>query len=167
MRTLYFCRHAKSSWADPGQADFDRPLNERGERNAAYMADLFKERGEPVELLVSSTAVRALTTAKKFAKALGVRESELVLRPDLYHAGPVTIQQVAEQLPAHVDRALFFGHNPGITEVIERLSGEPIGNLPTCGMVRIDLPIDNWAMLSAGIGTLVWLDYPKRHPGQG
>jgi phosphohistidine phosphatase len=78
----------------------------------------------------------------------------------------MTIQQVAEQLPDHVDRALFFGHNPGITEVIERLSGEPIGNLPTCGMVRIDLPIASWALLSAGIGTLVWLDYPKRHPGQ-
>ena len=57
MRTLYFCRHAKSSWADPGQADFDRPLNERGERNAAYMADLFKERGEPVDLLVVLAAI--------------------------------------------------------------------------------------------------------------
>ncbi len=166
MRTLYFCRHAKSSWADPGQADFDRPLNERGNRNAPFMAGLFRKRGEPVDLLVSSPAARAWSTALFFAKELGVAEGDILLRRELYHASPQTIRRVAEELPAHVHRALFFGHNPGITEAIEQLSGEPIGNLPTCGLVRIDLPIDDWKELSAGIGTLVWLDYPKRHPGQ-
>ena len=70
MRTLYICRHAKSSWADPGQDDFDRPLNERGLLDAPRMAKIFRERGEPVDLIVTSPAVRALTTARFFAKEL-------------------------------------------------------------------------------------------------
>ncbi|MBK9061174.1 MAG: histidine phosphatase family protein [Flavobacteriales bacterium] len=70
MRTLYIVRHAKSSWADPGMSDFDRPLNERGMHDAPMMAERFDGRLEPVDLLMSSPAKRALTTANFFAAAL-------------------------------------------------------------------------------------------------
>lgn len=167
MRTVYLCRHAKSSWGDAQLSDHDRPLNERGERNAPFMAHLFSERGEPVDLLVSSTAFRARATARHFAKALGLSETEVELVPELYHSSVDTIQQVICGLPNTVSRVMLFGHNPGFSLAVAHLTDTDVGALPTCGMVRIDLPIDDWRMTSQGSGTLVWQDHPKRHPGQG
>lgn len=166
MKTLYICRHAKSSWADAGQRDHDRPLNERGERNAAFMSAHFKERGEFADLLVSSTAVRAASTAKAFGKALAIPPSSVVYVDTLYHAAPGVILQVINQLPDTAQRVLLFGHNPGFSEIVDLLCDEHVGVLPTCGIVRLDLPVETWAMASAGIATLVWEDHPKRHPGQ-
>ena len=176
MRTLYFCRHAKSSWADPGQKDIDRPLNERGQRNAPFMAGLFRERGEPVQLLVSSPANRAISTARFFSAELGAREvgsiepdgpfPQLVQEKALYDASAKTILHVINTLPGSLEQVMLFGHNPGFTELVELLGSETIGNLPTCGLARIDLPIDTWQAASHGLGTLVWIDAPKRHPGQ-
>lgn len=174
MRTVYICRHAKSSWADPGMADFDRPLNARGERDAPAMAAYFKARNEMVDLLVSSTAVRALATARCYAQALGATEvrafdpdaplPQLLLRPELYHPTVPAILHLLNHLPAAVNAVMLFGHNPGFTEVVEYLSSEHIGNLPTCGIVRIDFPLDDWAHVSRDLGTLVWMDHPKRYP---
>ena len=176
MRTLYICRHAKSSWADTGQADFDRPLNERGERNAAFMSRHFAERGEAVDLIISSTAVRALTTARVFADALGAKEvpafdpsatrPQLVLESRLYHPSIPTILSLLNALPTEVHHVMIFGHNPGFTEAVAYFSSEDIGNMPTCGIARIDFPCDDWTMVSRDMGRLAWLDYPKRHPEQ-
>lgn len=167
LRTLYIIRHAKSSWTEPNSPDFDRPLNERGLRNAPFMAHLFKKRGEPVDLLVSSTANRALSTALIFAKELGVPEQDVLRIKALYHSSVPTLLHTLNHLPNTMQRAMLFGHNPGLTELVEYLSSEDIGNLPTCGMVRIDFPGDDWTLVSRDLGTLVWMDYPKRHAGQG
>jgi phosphohistidine phosphatase len=166
MRTVYLCRHAKSSWGDAQLSDHDRPLNERGQRNAPFMAHLFAKRGEPVDLLISSTALRARTTAFHFAKALGREEADVQLVPELFHPSVQTIQQVISGLPNTVSRVMLFGHNPGFSLAVAHLSDTDVGVLPTCGIVRIDLPIDDWAIISKGLGTLVWQDHPKRHPGQ-
>ncbi|MCB0768572.1 MAG: histidine phosphatase family protein [Flavobacteriales bacterium] len=166
MKTLYLCRHAKSSWADPGMDDFDRPLNERGQRNAPFMAGLFKERGEPVDLIVSSPANRALTTAKAFASALHLPADRFKQDGNIYLAERHTLSHIVNELPASADRVLLFGHNPGFTELLDHLSDAGVDNLPTCGMVRIDLPVDEWEQVTKGCGTLVWFDYPKRHAGQ-
>lgn len=163
MRTVYLCRHAKSSWDDATLSDFQRPLNERGLRDAPFMAKLFKERGEPVDLLVSSAANRALSTALIFAKGLGIAEDKVLRMDRLYHADPSTITKVLNELPAEVKRVIIFCHNPGITEAVEYLSGEDIGNMPTCGLARIDFRGDDWGMVARDLGTLAWLEYPKRH----
>jgi phosphohistidine phosphatase len=173
MLCLYLCRHAKSSWADPGQADHDRPLNERGLRDAPFMAELFRQRNEPVDLLLSSTALRAITTAQAYARALGASEldrfrpeaprPQLVRTPELYHPTPTTILRVVNGLPGEVRRVMLFGHNPGFTEAVEYFSSDDIGNMPTCGIVRIDLPVPDWAHVGRDLGTLVWFDHPKRH----
>ncbi len=165
MRTLYICRHAKSSWADPGQDDFDRPLNERGLRDAPMMAQVFRERGEPVDLLVTSTAVRALTTANAFARELSMQGPRLLHEPRLYHASVGTINQVVNALPASAQRVMLFGHNPGFTEILEHFTGEYVDNVPTCGMARIDFTVNEWDLVGRDLGTLVWFDYPKRQPG--
>lgn len=173
MRTLYICRHAKSSWADPGQADHDRPLNERGKANAPFMAQRFKERGLPVDLLVSSTAVRARATADAYAAALGVTVVErfdpaaprpqMFIEPRLYHPAVRTIEELANALPAAATEVMFFGHNPGFTEVVHWFTGEDIGNMPTSGIARITFAVDDWAAVARGNGHLDWLDHPKRH----
>lgn len=167
MRTLYLVRHAKSSWADPGMRDFDRPLNERGLRNAPFMAKVCKQRGEPIDLLVSSPANRAITTARFFAKELGIPAARFREEPAIYEASLTKLMRVVEALPDEAGRVMLFGHNPGFSELLEHLSEAGTGDLPTCGMARIDILLDSWSAVAKGTGTLVWLDGPKRHTGQG
>jgi len=164
MRTLYIVRHAKSSWSDPAVDDFHRPLNERGQRDAPFMAHAFHTRNEPVDLLVSSPAVRALSTARHFAKALGIDKGAIVEDRSLYLADLPTLLKRVNQLPDTADRVVLFGHNPGLSDLVEHLGDDDLGELPTCAVVRIDLPIDAWAEASMGLGTVVWHDHPKQHP---
>lgn len=166
MRTLYLCRHAKSSWADPGQPDHARPLNERGLRDAPLMARHLKGRGEPVQLVVSSDAVRARTTARFFADALGIGDEAFRLESRLYHASVEAIAQVVAGLPDAAERVMLFGHNPGFSQAVEHFCDDAFGELPTCGLVRIDFVADSWKETGRGLGTLVWFEYPKRVLGQ-
>lgn len=166
MKTLYLCRHAKSSWADLGMEDFDRPLNDRGLRNAPHMAQTFKERGEPVDLIMSSPANRALTTAHFFAKNLKLPAERFVQNKSIYHAERSALLRIVQELPDSAQRVMLFGHNPGFSELVQHLCDGGVGDLPTCGLVRIDLPVNEWQLASRDLGTLVWFDYPKRHPGQ-
>ncbi len=142
--------------------DHDRPLNERGLTNAPVMAKRFVQRKEPVDLVISSTAVRALATATIFMDALGKKKPEMNQEPRIYEASVRSILEVISELPRNNQRVLFFGHNPGFSNLIDHLTGEALGNLPTCGIARIDLGIDDWKAVSKGLGTLVWLDHPDR-----
>lgn len=167
MLSLYITRHAKSSWTDAGMPDFDRPLNERGMKNAVFMAKRFYEREEPLDLILSSTAVRALTTALIFAKQLDMGEPRFERMSTLYHSTVPNLLSTLHSLPDTKRRVMIFGHEPGFTELVEHLCGENIGSLPTCGTVRIDLHVDQWDLVSHGTGTMIWMDYPKQHAGQG
>lgn len=173
MRTLYICRHAKSSWADPGQDDHERPLNARGETDAPFMARLFRERGVPADLILSSTAVRAESTARRYATQLGAAPVErfdpfmprpqFVLDPRLYHSSVPVISEIVNALPVSAPHVLLFGHNPGFTEVVEWFTGEDIGNMPTSGIACISFGVNDWRLAGRGTGHLEWLDHPKRH----
>ena len=163
MRTLYITRHAKSSWDDPRSDDFHRPLNDRGQRDAPFMAQVFRSRNEPVDLFLSSSAVRALTTAHLFAKALGVERSAVQEDRNIYLADLPTLIKRVDQLPDSAKRVMLFGHNPGLSELVEYLGDADLGEIPTCAIVRIDLPIDSWKEASRGLGSVVWSDFPKRH----
>ncbi|MFT3885859.1 MAG: histidine phosphatase family protein [Flavobacteriales bacterium] len=159
MRTLYLVRHAKSSWAEAGLADRDRPLNERGLHDAPEMAARFKARNEPVDLLVSSPAKRAIRTARFFAQALGIPDITEVER--IYEAHHRSIQHLIEELPDTAQRVMLFGHNPGFSSLAEHLAQGGLGELPTCAIVRIDFTTNTWKEISGGTGTLVWWDQPK------
>ena len=163
MRTLYLTRHAKSSRDDPRMDDFHRPLNERGMRDAPFMAQRFNARGEPVDMLVSSPALRAITTAGFFAGALGVQVDRIRQVPDIYLATARTLLRIVNDLPDEVHRVMLFGHNPGFSDLVALLGGDVVGDMPTCATVRIDLPVGSWREVSAGIGTVAWTDHPKRH----
>jgi phosphohistidine phosphatase len=163
MLTLYLTRHAKSSKEDPQLRDIDRPLNDRGVSDAALMAERFAARNEPVDLLVSSTALRASTTARAFAKALGFDDGKITGTEDIYLADTNVLLRVVNALPDNDRRIMLFGHNPGFSALAEALVDEGLGELPTCATVRIDFDLVSWDKVSRGAGKLVWIDFPSKH----
>ncbi len=145
MRTLFLIRHAKSSWEHPGIRDFDRPLNERGLYEAPLMAQLLVGEGVQPDLLVSSPAKRAWTTAIFFATALGLSEEDIRRELDIYEADPPDIFQIIAKLPDAASTVFLFGHNPTFTDVANRFAEKHIENVPTCGIIRIESDADSWA----------------------
>ncbi|TNE59676.1 MAG: hypothetical protein EP344_08350 [Bacteroidetes bacterium] len=147
MLHLYLVRHAKSSWDHPGLRDFDRPLNKRGLRDAPRMARFIRQLGVRPDLLVSSPANRALTTARFFADALEIPEAAIVQQPDIYEAYPTTILRIISGLPESAHTVFLFGHNPTFTDVANSFSQRYIDNIPTCGVIHIESTADSWAAL--------------------
>lgn len=158
MRTLYIVRHAKSSWADAGTDDAARPLNERGRHDAPMMAKRFADLHEPLGLLLASPALRARSTADAFASALGLPVQE---NTRLYLATADELLAVVQGLPDEVRSAMIVGHNPGLSVLVDDLTGDGMGDMPTCAMARIDLDAGHWNKVARNTGRLVWWDMPK------
>lgn len=151
MRTLYLLRHAKSSHKDPNLTDFDRPLNKRGRGDAPRIASELAFRGEVPQLIISSPARRAWRTAKAVAAVMELDRDQLIKRDRLYHFGsPDPLLRVIRKAPADVSRLMLVGHNPAFTDLANLLAGTDIDNVPTCGVVAIDLPSDSWRKLKQG-----------------
>lgn len=144
MRTLYLIRHAKSSWDNPGLRDFNRPLNDRGLREAPMMAQLLADQGVRPDLLVSSPAKRALSTALFFAEKFGIPDDQVLREQDIYEADPTDILRIIGHLPDRAGVVCLFGHNPTFTEVANRFTENFIENIPTCGIVQINSDVDQW-----------------------
>ena len=164
MKTVYFVRHAKSSWANyPAVDDIDRSLNKRGFRDAPFMASLVAGKGAVPDAIVSSPAVRAHTTAKYFAKEFNIAEEDIVIRPELYHAGHWQILEVVQSLSGDWGTVFVFGHNPGFTDVANLFSVHSIANVPTCGVVKVCAEVDNWANFIPDNGRVEAFHYPKQY----
>ncbi len=161
MRTLYLIRHAKSSWDNPGLRDFNRPLNERGQRDAPLMAALIAKMGIKPDLIVSSPARRAITTAQYFADVLGIADEDIVRNQDIYEAYPQEILRLISELPESAETVFMFGHNPTFTDVANRFSDDFIENIPTCGIVRIESPADSWRSFYEGNARVNAQYFPK------
>lgn len=162
MRTLYLIRHAKSSWGNPGLRDHDRPLNERGLHDAPKMAQLLVEQGVKPDLLVSSPAKRALTTALFFAEAFKMDSGAVVREPNIYEAYPQEILRIIRALPDSYKTALLFGHNPTFTEVANHfVDNDYIDNVPTCGIVKITSTAATWQEFSEGNSKVAACYFPK------
>jgi phosphohistidine phosphatase len=161
MKTLYIVRHAKSSWADMSLSDFDRPLNERGERDAPRMGKRLKEKRVVPDLMLSSPAKRALATCRKISTVLGYAEEKIVTDKKLYHADEDTLLSVIRLTNDKHDVVLLFGHNPGLTDFANELATTNIDNIPTCGIVACKFQIDSWKEVDWGKGQLLFFDFPK------
>jgi phosphohistidine phosphatase len=160
MKTLLVLRHAKSSWKKDGLADHDRPLNKRGKRDASRMGGLVKDEDLIPGLILSSTALRAHATVELFVEACGF-EGELQLSRDLYAAGPEAYIDALNHSTSDFDRVMVVGHNPGLEELVETLTGEA-ESMPTCALARIDLPISSWQELGDDTqGKLVKIYRPR------
>jgi phosphohistidine phosphatase len=165
VRRLTLVRHAKSDWSLPGQNDWDRPLNRRGQRDAPEMARRLRSRRLKPDRILSSPAVRALTTASVMARELKVPASHVAQDERLYLASPADLLAVIRELGADAKHLMVFGHNPGMTECANRLSaGDRIDNLPTCGVFTAIFEIADWSTLDWGSGLEAEFDYPKSHP---
>ena len=143
MVELVLVRHAKSDWGDPGLPDHERPLNARGAANAPMMARRLADTGITVDRIVSSTAVRARTTAAAFGAALGC---EVELEPHLYDSSANTLLEaaVAAGTEARAHTIMLVAHNPGITDLASRLSTGGIEHMPTCAVARFVWATDDW-----------------------
>jgi phosphohistidine phosphatase len=156
MKQLLLIRHGKSDWDHPGLSDHDRPLNDRGRRDCPRMAEALKSRGVAPDLIVTSTAVRAATTAEAIAGGLGVDPAAIVKRSELYLAPPQVILRVIQGLDESAETVLVFGHNPGMHETVERLcGGEGVDEFPTLAVARIELEVDHWGEVEWGDGLLI------------
>jgi len=161
MRQLFIIRHAKSSWENMLQKDFDRTLNERGMRDAPAMAKRLVDKGISIDKFVSSTAVRAFTTAKFFAKAYHQKESEIIAVHGLYHAGEDVFYKTIKALDNKINSVALFSHNPGITYFVNKLTNSRIDEMPTCGIFAIQAPIEKWEDFEEGNNKFWFFDYPK------
>lgn len=161
MLRLTLVRHAKSSWADPGMRDFDRPLNRRGSRDAPAMAQRVSELRRPPDHLVSSPAVRAFTTADVFAQRLGLATDAIRLESRIYDASRATLVEVVRALDPKSRHAMLFGHNPGFSELARWLATCPFHEMPTCAIASLELQISEWRELGPGCGRLARYLYPK------
>lgn len=162
MKTVFFIRHAKSSWDDPNLDDHDRPLNKRGEKDGPKMAELFLEQFGEVDAIISSTAVRAKTTAGLFAAALNIEGTDRVLHTSsLYCSMSREVHDVIRSLPDAYESVALFGHNPSFTSIANQFEGQVIPNIPTCGIVQIQSNINHWADWSARKGSIQAFIYPK------
>jgi phosphohistidine phosphatase len=142
MKSVLILRHAKSSWKHPELTDHDRPLNKRGKRDAPLMGELLRNKHLVPEDIISSTAVRAHATAKAVAKGSGYK-GEITLNRSLYAAGPKAYLEVLHDVSDDYVRVLIVGHNPGLEELVEMLTGE-IHILPTCSLAHVKLHVDSW-----------------------
>lgn len=159
MRTLFLMRHAKSSWDDPSLADFDRPLNERGKRNAPFMGDFMRLEGLAPDIVVSSPAMRARETAES-VKERGDLSAGIVFDGRVYEASPNVLREVASGVDDAYAVAMLVGHNPGMEGFLQYLTGR-LEPMPTAAVAVIELDISRWRDIAADSGRLVKVFRPK------
>ncbi len=157
MKTLLLARHAKSDWDTAGLRDHDRPLNARGRRDAPAMARRLVDDGVGVRRIVSSTAVRACSTAAEYAAAFGLT---VVEEPALYGASASAILEIAAALPDEVEVAMLVGHNPGMADAVAELTGSFV-EFPTCAVAECRVDVGSWGELIEGSGRLLRLRTPR------
>jgi phosphohistidine phosphatase len=163
MKSLFINRHAKSSWKYGNLNDFDRPLNSRGILAAQFMAKKLKEKGEEFDLIISSPANRAFSTAEVFAEEFNYEHSLIEEAHSVYLSDHGTLLTIIDNLPDAFNKIMIFGHNPGFTNLANVLTGGNLGNIPTCGIIKIDFEVDSWQHVIPGSGTMAFFDYPKRY----
>ena len=159
MKTLILMRHAKSSREDPRLPDHDRPLNKRGKLDAPRMGGLLRMHGLTPDLIISSSAARALATAEAVGDACNYTDTDGVrVAPDLYPGDPPDYVRVLREIPEGFHRVLIVAHNPGIETFLSELV-ERDEILPTAAVAIVQLPIERWKDFTGkahGVLTAVW-----------
>jgi len=155
---LSLLRHAKSSWGEPGLDDFDRPLNERGQREAPVVAEWIADQGltQPAgrpTLILSSPACRAITTAAAAADALELSAAQIQTDQRAYLAAPNDWLDLLAKQSDDINHLLIVGHNPGLEDLLFNLAGAVVTQLPTAAFVTLELPLSQWANIDQVNGT--------------
>lgn len=163
MRQLTLIRHAKSSWSDPNLHDFERPLNKRGMRDLPALGQRIAEFGFSPDLIITSSATRALTTAIAVSHALEYPRDQIQEVPEIYESCYETILNVLQNQSDRYRHIMLFGHNPGLEDLGYFLTHEMLEKFPTAGLMHIHLSVTSWSEMAESCGTLTRFDYPKLH----
>ncbi len=163
MKTVFFVRHAKSSWDSPYSDDMERPLSKRGFRDAPFMAKLLKGHGVKADSIFSSPAKRALSTARFFATEMGIKEEDIYIEKTIYEAFLPTIVRLIQNFPKHFETVLIFGHNPTWTGLANHFSEEYIPNVPTCGVIKVESAVKGWPEFSQHNARVTEIHFPKQY----
>ena len=165
MKNLLIMRHAKSDWGDSSLSDFDRPLNKRGKKAAPFMGNELSIRNKVPDLIISSPANRAKTTAEKFAESAGYKGT-IQHEKDFYFGYIDEIIQVVKKSDKQYERIMIVGHNPTLESLIASLTkNSAYARMPTAAIASILFEIDDWSKLEEKSGTLEWLILPKELMG--
>ncbi|MBP6603100.1 MAG: histidine phosphatase family protein [Verrucomicrobiales bacterium] len=156
MKQLLLIRHGKSDWDSPGLNDHERTLNEQGQRDVLKMAAALRQRGVEPDLIVTSTAIRALTTARMIGDAMACPIGQIQADSDLYLASPQTILRKIQHLDEDADTVMIFGHNPGMHEAVNLLSDSTVvEDFPTLAVARFELSVGYWGEIEFSTGLLI------------
>lgn len=163
MKTVILVRHAKSSWDSDALSDFERPLNERGKKDAPDMAQRLLARKVSIDTFISSPAKRAKKTAQLFVKEYKVPEDDIIYKSELYHAAPDAFYELIDKLDEANRDIAIFSHNPGITAFANSLADNlDLDNIPTCGVFAIKANVDKWKDFRKAKKEFWFFDYPKQ-----
>lgn len=157
-KTLYLLRHAESSWSGTDLSDFDRPLNGHGLRDAPEMGRGMKARGAVPEIVLCSSAKRAMQTLEN----LGLGIENIVFDERIYEASKGELLSIIQSLENRYSSAMLIGHNPAMTWLTTQLSGAHIGNMPTCAIATIELASALWGKAGSCPAKLLDFDYPEK-----
>ena len=165
MKTLLVMRHAKSEWGAASGGDHERVLARRGIKAARKVGRFLNDSGTTPDLVLSSTAVRALTTAELAAES-GEWGCEIITSGDLYASGPERVLEVIHEIDNGVDRLLIAGHEPTWSTLVTWLIGGDRVRMPTAAVACLDLPHGGWIDLAPATCELRWLITPKMLKGR-
>lgn len=162
-KTLLLIRHAKSSWDDISQSDFERPLNDRGKTDAPKMASRLRKRNIKIDAFISSPAKRAKKTAEYFIKEFGGDADDIILVSALYDAGTGNFSATIKDIDDKFTSAAIFSHNPGITAFVNQLADKAnIDNMPTCSIFAVKADVEKWKDFAKAKKEFLFFDYPKK-----
>ena len=162
MKTLYLVRHAKSSWKYPELDDFERPLNRRGRAGLESMGEFLKEVKAAPDLIISSPATRAATTARIIAYKIHYPLEKILYSEYIYLSDEDVLLNFIQDIDNDVKEAMLIGHNPALTDLANYISKQQIGNIPTCGIFCVEFNISSWRKISEQCGILKFFEFPGR-----
>ena len=161
MKKLIIIRHCKSSWSDLTLNDFDRPLNNRGVQDGNLMSKELSKKIDNVDLLISSSSKRTRLTADFFIKLIKINKISFI--DDLYHSSSENIINKLKKISNTYESIMVIGHNPGLTDLVNKLTSINLYNLPTCGVAIVNLNIKNWDLINNfSKYDLEWMKFPKQ-----
>ncbi len=161
-KTLYLIRHAKSSWEDPSLSDFQRTLNSRGLKDSPLMAKLIKGKNIIPDLIISSSAARALSTAEIFADEFDYDKNEIIRDERIYEAAMHDLITTIREIKNENKTVMLFGHNPGLSSIANLLGNKFLPEIPTCAVVGIELKVNSWSEVERNCGEIILFEYPKK-----
>jgi phosphohistidine phosphatase len=163
MKRIYFIRHAKADKARDFPNDVVRPLSARGENDAQLMSGVLAKHGVKPDAIISSSATRALQTAKIMAANLDYPEASIIVRHELYNVSADDILSFIQDLDDNWEEVLLVGHNPAMSDCANSLYGALRYDLPAGALCVFEFDADSWRCSLDAANACVFYDYPKKH----